>query len=81
MRQGMVFKRCCRRGAAVPGRTCQRCGPWALSWSFVVDSARVGLPRRQKKERWICNEGRGQGGAGVASSPPSSSGSPGATRS
>lgn len=49
MKRGMVFKRCCRCGAAVRGRDCQRCGRRALSWGFVVDSAPEGIPRRQKR--------------------------------
>ena len=49
MRKGMVFKRCSRCGATVQERTCRRCGRWALRWSFVVDSAPGGSPRRQTK--------------------------------
>lgn len=49
MRHGTVFKRCCRCGEAVRGNACKRCGRRALSWTFVVDAAPAGLPRRQKR--------------------------------
>ncbi|MGB2940304.1 MAG: tyrosine-type recombinase/integrase [Candidatus Dormiibacterota bacterium] len=47
MRKGMVFKRCCRCGAAVRERACEGCGQRALSWTFAVDAAPHGMPRRQ----------------------------------
>jgi len=47
MRLGRVYRRCSRCGAKVEKRACERCGSARFSWTFVVDVARKGAPRRQ----------------------------------
>jgi len=51
MRQGSFFRRCtrdgCRSRVAAGARTC-RCGGDTFKWSFTVDLAPPGAPRRQR---------------------------------
>ncbi len=48
MREGNVFKRCGRCNSTVEGKRCGDCGYTDYSWSFRVDVAPPGAPRRQR---------------------------------
>ena len=48
MRRGRVFKRCGNCGARVSRLECARCRATTGSWTFVVDTAPPGFPRRQR---------------------------------
>lgn len=50
MRQGRTFKRCTACGATVKERRCGECGGDRVTWSFMVDVAPPGAPRRQRKK-------------------------------
>ena len=51
MREGNVFKRCGRCNSTVEGKRCGDCGYTAYSWSFRVDIAPPGAPRRQRSRQ------------------------------
>ena len=48
MRRGRVFKRCSGCGARVPRLECLECRSRTASWTYVIDTAPIGFPRRQK---------------------------------
>lgn len=48
MREGRVYKRCSKCGAAVKDKEC-RCGNRTTSWAYVVDVSTQGPPRQQKR--------------------------------
>ena len=50
MRKGHTFKRCCRCGAMAANRRCESCSGAVFSWTFMVDVAPPGYPRRQVKK-------------------------------
>ena len=50
MRKGHTFKRCCRCGATAANRRCESCSGAVFSWTFMVDVAPPGYPRRQVKK-------------------------------
>src|SRR5258708_2134455 len=50
MRRGWAYKRCCKCGHQVGAGRCKRCGWNICSWTFVVDTAPPGFPRRQKSQ-------------------------------
>lgn len=59
MREGMVFKRCTRCGGRIEAkaRRCGKCGGDKYTWSFVVDLAPPGAPRKQRKQGGFATKG------------------------
>jgi len=51
VREGNVFKRCGRCNSTVEGKRCDDCGSTDYSWSFRVDVAPPGAPRRQRSRQ------------------------------
>lgn len=53
MREGSVYRRCtrnsCRSRVGAGARNCPKCHGESLSWSFTVDLAPAGAPRRQRQ--------------------------------
>lgn len=48
MREGRTYRRCTKCGKKVEEKVCQ-CGNRSTSWSYIVDVAPPGAPRRQKR--------------------------------
>lgn len=53
MREGSIYRRCTRKGCrsrvAAGARNCTKCHGESLSWSFIVDLAPAGPPRKQRQ--------------------------------
>ena len=53
MRQGSVYRRCtkagCRSRVGAGARSCSKCHGETFSWSFAVDLAPAGAPRKQRQ--------------------------------
>jgi len=50
VRQGSVFRRCTCGARFGDGRRCRECGSDSYAWSFVVDLAVPGAPRKQRRK-------------------------------